>query len=200
MFVLTADQRGSRTGRDRVPEVLARSGPGMIRPFERTAGDEVQAVFDSPDHLAVLAVDLAASGDWSVGIGVGTLEAPLPPQTRAGRGQAFLDARDAVEAAKKNRWHLCVRGVSPWCDHAQTAAWLLLDVLLDRSEAGREAVSLVAAGSSQSAAADALGISPQAMSLRLRHARWDVQRPAEELFRRLLQTADGVSPLPEVSE
>ncbi|EGD56156.1 hypothetical protein [Gordonia neofelifaecis] len=192
MFVLTADQRGSRTDRDRVPEILARGRmPGMLRAFERTAGDEVQAVFDGAEQVASTALDLADSGSWSVGIGVGAVEDPLPDQTRAGRGEAFVSARDAVESAKRNRWHLSVFGESEWCGHAQTAAWLLLDLLADRSDAGREAVRLVAEGMTQSAAAGLLNISPQAMSLRVRHARWDVQQPAEDLLVRLLRCADG---------
>lgn len=191
MFVITVDQRGSRTGDDRVPEILRRDPPpGLIRPFDRTAGDEVQAVFERPEHLAALAAELASSGGWSVGIGVGDVDAPLPAQTRAGSGPAFVFARDAVEDAKRNRWHLTVAGASPICVHAQTAGRLLVDVLADRSDAGREAVALVADGTSQVAAAEELGISPQAMSLRLRHARWDIEPPAVDLLSHLLAAAD----------
>ncbi|WP_424310448.1 hypothetical protein [Gordonia sp. (in: high G+C Gram-positive bacteria)] len=147
-------------------------------------------MFDSPETLSRLAVDLAASGHWSVGIGVGAVDQPLPTQTRAGRGPAFLAARDAVEAAKRNRWHLCVAGPSSWCPHAQSAGRLLVDVLADRSDAGREAVALVSGGRSQAAAARHVGITPQAMSLRLQHARWDVEPGARALFSRLLDAAD----------
>lgn len=191
MFVLTVDQRGSRTGADKVPDVLARTVPsGMIRPFDRTAGDEVQAVFDDPTSLAALATELAASGDWSVGIGVGAVETPLPAETRAGAGPAFVFARTAVEDAKKNRWHLSVAGESIYCSHAQTAGRLLVDVLADRSDAGHEAVALVADGTTQADAAESLGISPQAMSLRLRHARWDIEPPTVLLFAAMLRDAD----------
>ncbi|MGW6229337.1 hypothetical protein ACWFQT_19715, partial [Cellulosimicrobium cellulans] len=54
MFVLTVDQRGSTGHRDRVPEVLARlegllaDRPGLVVPFDRTVGDEVQGVLDDP--------------------------------------------------------------------------------------------------------------------------------------------------------
>lgn len=202
MFVLTVDQRGSRTGVDKVPALLGRTVPsGMVRPFDRTAGDEVQAVFDDARHLGALAAELASSGDWSVGIGIGAVEEPLPPETRAGAGQAFVRAREAVEAAKKNRWHLTVVGdgpvdghalaIAPRCARAETAGRLLVDVLADRSDAGREAVALVADGSSQAEAAERLGISPQAMSLRLRHARWDIEPSATTLFADLLADADA---------
>lgn len=191
MYVLTVDQRGSRRGSDKVPGILTRTVPsGMIRAFDRTAGDEVQAVFDDPAHLAALAADLAASGDWSVGIGIGAVDTPLPAQTRAGAGPAFVNARTAVEDAKRNRWHLSVAGDSPRCAHAQTAGRLLVDVLADRSAAGREAVALVADGTTQADAAERLGISPQAMSLRLRHARWDIEPPTIQLFAELLADAE----------
>ncbi|MBM7369173.1 sigma-70 region 4 domain-containing protein [Gordonia hydrophobica] len=162
----------------------------MVRPFDRTAGDEVQAVFDAPDHVASLAAELAASGEWSVGIGVGAVDTPLPAETRAGAGEAFVFARTAVEDAKKNRWHLTIAGESASCVHAQTAGRLLVDVLTDRSDAGREAVALVADGTSQADAAERLGISPQAISLRLRHARWDIEPSAVRLFAAALDAAD----------
>ncbi|WP_026917904.1 hypothetical protein [Gordonia shandongensis] len=192
MYVITVDQRGSRTDTDRVPELIATGSdhPGLLRPFERTAGDEVQAVFETPDALARLAVDLAVSGHWSVGIGVGDVETPLPAQTRAGRGAAFVAARDAVDAAKKDSRRLRVAGQSPWCEHAGVAGAYLIELLIDRSEAGREAVALMAAGYTQAAAAEVLGITPQAVSLRLRHARWDLEGPGLELFARLLRASD----------
>ncbi|ALG84821.1 hypothetical protein [Gordonia phthalatica] len=191
MFVVTVDQRGSRRGTDKVPEILDRPRPpGMVRPFERTAGDEVQAVFDDPRELAAVAAELAASGDWSIGIGIGPVDTPLPAETRAGAGPAFVFARSAVEDAKRNRWHLSVAGESDRCVHAQTAGRLLVDVLADRSDAGREAVALIADGGTQAEAAERLGISPQAMSLRLRHARWDIEPPTRLLFAELLDDSD----------
>ncbi|MCU1431900.1 MAG: hypothetical protein JWP95_1005, partial [Actinotalea sp.] len=50
MFVLTIDQQGSRRRGDQVEELLPYlsdalgDGPGVVRSFERTVGDEVQAV------------------------------------------------------------------------------------------------------------------------------------------------------------
>ncbi|GAA4662113.1 hypothetical protein [Gordonia humi] len=190
MFVVTVDQRSSRTDRDRVPEVLARyASAHTVRPFDRTAGDEVQAVFDSADELAPIAVDLAASGNWSVGIGVGPVELPLPATTRAGRGRAFEAAREAVEAAKLDRRRLRVVGDSAAATHAQTAAALLVDVVAGRSEAGHDAVALMRTGVTQTQAARELGISPQAMSSRLQAAGWDVQTSGEALVSYLLAEA-----------
>ncbi|WP_448223523.1 hypothetical protein [Gordonia iterans] len=191
MFVLTADQRASRSDADRVPDLLDRyRGAPVVRAFERTAGDEVEAVFDDPAALARVAVDLAASGHWSVGVGVDDVDLPLPRQTRAGRGRAFEAARAAVESAKGQRVPLQVRGSSSWCRPAQTAACLLVDLETGRTVAGREAVELVASGLTQAQAAEQLGITPQAISLRLRSARWDLQRDTEDLVVVLLRHSD----------
>ena len=192
MFVITADQRASTDGPDRVPALLEQyRGRGAVRDFERTAGDEVEAVFDDPLAVARIVVELAASGEWTVGVGIDEVELPLPEQTRAGRGAAFVAARAAVEAAKGQRVPLRIHGSSSWCRQAQTAACLLVDLEAGRTAAGREAAALVASGLTQAQAAEQLGITPQAISLRLRSARWDLQSDAEELVVVLLGQSDG---------
>lgn len=192
MFVMTVDQRGSRSDVDRVDALLATvADAALLRRFERTAGDEVQAVADDPSVVAQLCIDLSTDGHWSVGVGVGDVEEPLPESTRAGRGPAFEYARAAVEAAKTQRTALAVRGHDDrWCTHAQTAARLIADVIAQRSDAGTEAVTLMRSGITQSDAATRLGISPQAMSQRLRSARWDIEDDGYVLVTDLLRTAD----------
>lgn len=192
MFVITADQRASTGGPDRVPELLDRyRTAGAVRGFERTAGDEVEAVFADPRSVARIAVELVTSGRWTVGIGIDDVEQPLPRQTRAGRGPAFVAARGAVEGAKGQRVPLRVHGRSPWCAQAQTAGRLLVDLETGRTEAGREAVALVASGLTQAESAEQLGITAQAISSRLRAARWDLQRDTEDLFVVLLGHSEG---------
>ncbi|MEO9330162.1 helix-turn-helix transcriptional regulator [Gordonia aurantiaca] len=192
MFVMTVDQRGSRKDVDRVDALLSGlSAVDTVRRFERTAGDEVQGVLDDPTVCAQLAVELTANGHWSVGIGTGDVERPLPDSTRAGRGPAFIHARDAVEAAKRQRIPLCVRGPDTrWCRHAQTAGRLIADVVAGRSEAGVEAVTLMRRGLTQAEAAERLGISPQAMSQRLRAAGWDLEADSLDLLADALAEAD----------
>ncbi|QTI67119.1 hypothetical protein [Gordonia polyisoprenivorans] len=191
MFVMTIDQRRSRTDRDRVPDLLAAvADTPVLRPFDRTAGDEVQAVLTDPDTVVAVTLLLADEGHWSIGIGIGAVETPLPAQTRAGRGEAFEQARAAVEAAKAARPPLAVRGASRWAEHADTALRLLTEIVTTRSAAGREAVSLVRGGLRQTAAAEELGITPQAMSQRLRAARWELESPTRELVVDLLARAD----------
>ncbi|GAA4711940.1 hypothetical protein APR04_000751 [Promicromonospora umidemergens] len=110
MIVMTVDQRGSTYAADRVPEILAelarltRGHEGLVVPFERTVGDEVQGILAAGGAGAQLAVDLALyllrGQGWSIGIGVGEVDVPLPAVSREARGFAFYRARDAVERAK----------------------------------------------------------------------------------------------------
>lgn len=190
---MTVDQRGSRTDIDRVGDLLTRfADVDMVRRFERTAGDEAQAVLDDATVVARLAVELATDGHWSVGIGIGPVDEPLPASTRAGRGRAFEFARDAVESAKRRRIPVAVVGTDHrWCIHAQTAIRMLADVIAGRSAAGAEATALMRTGLSQAQAATQLGISPQAMSQRLRSASWDAEIDAYALAADLLATANS---------
>ncbi|HYH26522.1 MAG TPA: hypothetical protein VD834_14335, partial [Blastococcus sp.] len=99
-FVLTVDQRASRRGPDRVADALALLDAGVptLLPFERTAGDEFQGVLDDPDAVVDVAMRLVRMGGWSIGIGAGAVQTPLPSSTRAATGPAFLCARRAVDA------------------------------------------------------------------------------------------------------
>src|SRR3712207_894415 len=103
MFVLTVDQRGSRREPDRVAEAL--DGLAQLhrplRAFERTAGDEFQGLLDDPAQVVDVVLTLVRAGGWSIGVGTGEIEEPLPPSIREGRGPAFIFARNAVEAAKR---------------------------------------------------------------------------------------------------
>src|SRR6476469_8935929 len=101
----------------------------MVRGFERTAGDEVQGVTDSPDAVIELALDLIRRGHWSIGIGIGPVEEPLPASTRAGRGPAFEAARVAVERAKRAPAKMAVEGGDPARAADAEAALTLLALL-----------------------------------------------------------------------
>ena len=83
MFVLTVDQRHSRRTSDRVEALLRdladRSGD-LERRFERTAGDEVQAVVSRPEVVADLVLGLVRDRVWSVGVGIGPVDEPLAGQ------------------------------------------------------------------------------------------------------------------------
>ena len=220
MIVVTADQRGSTRGPDRVPEALALVGaraaerPGVVLPFDRTVGDELQGVLAADDDGAALAVDvvldLVRDGGWSVGVGLGAVDRPLPEESRAASGPAFVRARAAVERAKRRgRGSVPLAVVGPDEEpratvtaDAQALLHLLGAVVARRSEAGWEAVDTLVAQrgpAPQRASAAALGVSEQAVSQRLRAALWAEDLAARPLAARLLRAA-GADPAPDTDD
>jgi hypothetical protein len=195
MFVLTVDQQHSRRTADRVEALLRdladRSGD-LVRPFERTAGDEVQAVVERPDVVVDLTLLLVRERAWSVGIGVGAVDLPMPASTRAGSGAAFVHARTAVTAAKTRSTVLAVVGPDDVpTRRAQTGLDLVAALLQRRTDRGVEAAALARQGLSQLEVARRLGVTKQAVSQRLQAADWHLEAPGRELAGYLLSVADG---------
>jgi hypothetical protein len=193
-YVLTVDQRASRRGTDRVEDVLARLNgtvPAVLS-FERTAGDEFQGVLAEPDEVVDVVVRLVRLGGWSIGVGAGPVQTPLPSSTRAATGTAFLAARRAVDAAKQRPARLAVRGAVPVeAGDAQAVLTALAQLVERRSEQAWEAIALVEAGKSQVQAATELGISRQAVGQRLAAGSWDLERELRPTAARLLARAAG---------
>jgi hypothetical protein len=192
-YVMTVDQRGSRRSPDRVPGVLsALAGVPTVLRFERTAGDEFQGVLDDPAVVVDVVRRLVRDGGWSVGVGAGPVQTPLPGSTRAGAGAAFIAARAAVEAAKRRPVRVAVRGVvaDPAAD-AQAVLTALAALVERRSDQAWEAIGLVEAGRTQAEAAAELGISRQAVGQRLAAGLWEVERDLCPAAARLLARAVG---------
>jgi hypothetical protein len=193
-YVLTVDQRASRRSPDRVPEVLRRLNGAVptLLGFERTAGDEFQGLLAEPDDVVEVVLHLVRSGDWSVGVGAGPVQTPLPQSTRAGAGPAFLSARRAVDAAKQRPTRLAVRGVAPAdAGDAQAVLSALAVIVERRSDQAWEAIALVGGGRTQADAAAALGISRQAVGQRLAAGLWELERDLRPAAARLLARAAG---------
>ena len=193
-YVLTVDQRASRRGPDRVAEVLPRLNAGVptVLAFERTAGDEFQGVLAEAEHVVDVVLDLVRLGGWSIGVGAGPVQTPLPPSTRAGTGPAFLSARRAVDAAKQRPARLAVRGAVPTdAGDAQAVLTALAVVVERRSDQAWEAIGLVGAGRTQAEAAAMLGITRQAVGQRLAAGLWDLERDLRPTAARLLTRAAG---------
>ncbi|HEX5510781.1 MAG TPA: hypothetical protein VFX41_03635 [Actinomycetales bacterium] len=196
-LVMTIDQRRSRRGPDLVEDLLERLhdrelGKDVVLPFERTAGDEVQGLLSSPQAVVDLALLLAESRAWSIGIGVGEVRQPLPSSTRAAGGPAFENARDAVERAKSVAEGIAVTGPEPVsAGDAEAVLQMLAAVILRRSEAGRQTVDLARTGLRQHEAAERLGISKQAVSQRLQTAFWNHERRVRPVAARLLDRASA---------
>lgn len=127
MYVITADQIGSRLAADRAGyerDRIQRDHASKLElPADRTAGDEIQMLTGDAATALALALELTRAGDWSVGIGVGPVRHPLPDATREATGGAFFAARDAVERAKRKPTRFALRADSSQLDpDPETAA------------------------------------------------------------------------------
>ena len=187
--VLTVDQRGStrHAATDRVPEMLSVwADTAMLRPFERTAGDEFQGVLDHPPTVAAILERLLRDDSWNVGVGVGEVEEPLPESTRAGRGPAYVHARQAVTSAKSAPCRLRVAGDDPGTRALETTLWLWAHVLHRRTARGWEVADLVDAGATYDEAARRLGVTQSAISQRAQAAGIVEGRRARELVTQIV--------------
>lgn len=196
-YVLTVDQRASRRTTDRVADALRELNATVpvVLPFERTAGDEFQGVLAEAAEVVDVVCRLVRAGGWSIGVGAGPVQTPLPSSTRAGAGPAFLSARRAVDAAKQRPTRLAVRGaVPPEATDAQAVLSALAVVVERRSDQAWEAIALVSGGRTQAQAAGELGVSRQAVGQRLAAGLWDLERDLRPTAARLLTRAAGEEP------
>ena len=221
MFAITADQKASRRDVDRAGTVrddLAAHYDGrLVLPVDRTSGDEVQALVADAATALDMVLRLTRAGRWSVGLGIGDVRTPLPRATREATGPAFIAARDAVTAAKRSptRFALAVEpaaragaSVGDGTDgHAPTAdatrdplpgaaeveglITLLLLTRDRRTPQGWDVVDRMAGGGTQRDVAAALGITPQAVSTRLRTSGWRAERAAVPGLAALLAHLDA---------
>ncbi|WP_127819581.1 DNA-binding protein [Microbacterium sp. CPCC 204701] len=194
MYVLTADQRDSRAHADLVPTALAvvnRHGTtALTLAPERTAGDELQVAIADPAAVLSIVLELTRTEQWSVGVGVGEVESPLPASVRAARGEAFVNARDAVDRAKKTPTRLAITAPSGGPD-AEALLRLLIELRDRRSPEGWEVYDLLAAAHTQREAADLLGISQGAVSLRAKAAGLRAEEAAVPALERVLARLDA---------
>ena len=209
MFVITADQVGSRSALDHAPATIARVGErfasDLLLPFDQTAGDEIQTVTASAGAALAIVSDLAREGGWSIGLGVGDIRGPLPDVVRKAAGAAFIAARDAVTAAKKTESRFALRGTplsdSITAEDVEPLIRLLLMTRARRSDQGWEVVDLLEQGNNQKRAAEILDISAPAVSMRLKAAGWQLDRDAQPALVRLLEEFDvNASHLPSENE
>lgn len=195
MFAMTIDQRDSRGGGDDVPELLeALADVDTVRAFERTVGDEVQALLADPAPVVEVTVRVAATGRWWIGVGVGDVDEPLPTSVRAARGPALFAAREAVERAGRATAGVAAAAGADRDDadvlDVETVLQALGHLVADRSPEGRAAVEAVRRHGTQREAAAHLGVTPQAVSARLQVARIGDEDRLRALAVRLLARAD----------
>ncbi|PPF52457.1 DNA-binding protein [Clavibacter michiganensis] len=197
MFVITADQKASRTDVDRAgstrDDLGERYAGRLVLPVDRTAGDEVQALVGDAGTALDMVLLLTRAGHWSVGLGIGDVRTPLPRATREATGPAFIAARDAVTAAKRSATRFALASdppavtdasdarasdAPPGADAVEALIALLLVTRDRRTPQGWDVVDRMAGGGTQREVAAALGITPQAVSTRLRTSGWRAERAA----------------------
>lgn len=204
MFVLTVDQVDSRRRPDFVEDALATMTTlDVAIPFTRTVGDEFQGALVDATSVVAAVLLLLRAGEWHVGLGIGSVDHPLPTDTRAARGTAFLAARTAVERAKSEPSHLSVVAAAPAVTEAEDAGvvfQLLTALHQRRSVQGWAAVDEMLAARSQAEAATRLGISRQAVGQRLHAASWALEQRTMPVLARMLTRADAASNAADGSE
>ncbi len=189
MFVITADQIGSRRGSDLVPDVLSRlterSSDGVLLPFVRTVGDEIQGVLSNAEAALDVILYLVRLGEWSIGLGVGP--GVLGPTAPESSGEVFISARTAVERAKGRGLPVPMAiesGDGERAAKVEPLVHLLACVVAGRSSATWRVLDafdeLEAEGGERSGArvAELLMISPQAVSKHRRESLVETERAA----------------------
>lgn len=205
MFVISADQKSSRSSQDLVGhwrhKLNEEYGHRLTLPADRNAGDEIQVLTDDAAAVLSIALELSRNGNWSVGVGVGNVRRPLPTETREASGPAFNAAREAVTAAKKSPTRFAVRAdvggdVGEDWPHArdvQAVVDLLLEIRKKRSAQGWELHDTLQNTRTQAEAASALGISPAAVSDRASAAALKIERQSLPTIVRLLENVDRIA-------
>ncbi|WP_098468724.1 hypothetical protein [Serinibacter salmoneus] len=188
MWVITADQIGSRRGSDLVPAALdLLDAVPTTLPFTRTVGDELQGVVPTAADALRATLVLVRDGRWSVGIGGG--EVRLAGESRASDGPAFVRARAAVERAKGRRPPVPVALEDPRSGRLEPLLHLLAAVVGERSEASWRVVDLLETGATGVDVAKALDITPQAVSWHRRASLWDTEVRARHALAELMDAA-----------
>ncbi len=204
--VITADQRNSRHSDDRVPIALdalaAALGDRLTLPFERTAGDEIQALTRDAAAVVTAVLTLTRLSAWHIGLGLGPVELPLPESTREARGPGYLAARTAVDEARNAPANLRLVaagtvGTDPYGEtvvrRAEAALVMVRALVSRRTAEGWEIMDVLDETGSGKLAAERLGISPSAVSQRAARAARAESRLGAELAESLLAEALGWS-------
>lgn len=198
-IVVVLDQKGSRARTtspiQRLLESLDRDQRLDIR-WERTMGDELQALLDRPRVLPHV-VEAGVRHDAWIGIGIGEIQ-ERGRSVLESTGSAFFYAREAVTTAKKVPWGCSVMGATGWCDLLDQSLALYGTLLRQRTQEGWDAADLRDTRRRVVDIADTLEVTPQAVTKRLRAAQYRAGLKGRDLVAGLASLAVLDPPLPSV--
>ncbi len=196
-IAITMDQRLSRQRDDLVQKTMLRYNDvfanGLLRPFERTSGDEMQALISEPRTAIEIWVDAVQSGDWWIGVGIGPLNEPIAKSVREVGGVALQNARLAVEGAKSRSTphRFQITGNDERVEDLAVVLTLVAWVVERQTPAALVAEELYTNGRTQQEAAAVLKISQQAFGERIRRGGVTEKRSGCELAIRILESLES---------
>lgn len=205
MYVLTINQRDSREAGDRVDELIGDlEGIPALLAFQRSVGDEAIGVVSEPKHAVDAAMVALRTRRWHVGIGVGSLELPLPADVADAGGFGLVYARRAVNRAQKTgeRVPLAVAGADmDVAAEAEAVLRLIGQIVATRTGAEWSVLDLLIPGvrGQQKAIATELGITAQAVSKAVVRSHWNEEWACRPAAARLLGLVAGPAGLPPAS-
>ena len=176
MFIITADQRDSRNNDDLVPQAIARRPSASAAPAcdvgPRPHGGRRAAARRRPipTRRSRSPCTSRASAPGASASGSGPSRRRCRPACAPGAARRFVHARDAVERAKRAADPAGRHGRREAAADAEALVRLLVELRDRRSAEGWEVYDLLAEGLSQRAAAERLGITEGAVSLRAKAA------------------------------
>ena len=199
MYALTVDRRRSRDAGDSPSmsdhrERFTLELPRPVLDWQISAGDELQALYESPRDALEAVLVLADELSWHVGVGIGTVDTPLPTNVNEATGSAFVAAREAV-GASKDTGYPAVRG-SEWASHAESVLTLACAVRQRRTDTAKEATELAGRGFTQQRIAQELDIAQSSVSRRLSSALWSQEQSVHPAVISLFELADSAGETP----
>lgn len=203
MFVLSLSGRPGhgRSAGDPVPALLqALEGLDLALPAERTAGPEALVLAGRAEMALEVLLRCVEVGGLAVGMGIGSVDRPLPASVRELSGPAVDAAETALGSARTtSQVALAVQAADPRQQEnaADVEAVLRLIGWMNRTRnRGQwEAVRALRAepGATQRQLAERLGVTQQTVSRAVKTSGWREERAAHPLAIRLLSMIDLTS-------
>jgi hypothetical protein len=207
MFVVTINQRDTREAGDQVDQLIAGlTAHSDLLSFERTVGDECQAVLENPGSAVEAALLALRPRRWNVGIGICSsvnITDGLIASRRAVVRAAETGRSDALRAGALPLRVVAaqpVPGEAPraapvtvLAEEAEAVLRLLGHIVAERTDAEWRVLDLLVPGvrGQQKFVAEALGITAQAVSKAIQRSRWMEELAARPGAARLLSLAAG---------